>query len=368
MSGRLRVLLVTHDASRTGAPRVALLVAHALVDRGHRVSIVSLGGGPMLEDFAELAPTCTTPLLRARGRVRRTGRVRTLTWLLDTLAALVLLARNPSDVVYVNSTAAASFIRPAQWLRRRVVLHAHESLQVADRLLTEARVKELAGIELVACSPSTHDDLCRLSGRAPEEVHLIHSVPDEERVLATARLPGTGHDGAQVVGACGSVNHRKGTDLWLEAATRVIPARRRPTRFVWVGDLSGRPAPEHSHGVGFTGALQNPYAEMARFDVATLPSRDDPFPLVVLEAMLLGVPVVAFDVGGVRAQVGDTGVVVPAGDVSAFASAVIDLLDDDDLRARLGTAARERVRDLYSSEAFRARITALVDGMCEGGR
>jgi glycosyltransferase involved in cell wall biosynthesis len=368
MPGRVRVLLVTHDASRTGAPRVAVLVARALVDRGHRVSIVSLGGGPLLEEFAALAPTRTAPLVRVRGRVKRLGRVRTFSWLLDTLAAVAVLAMNPSDVVYVNSTAAAGFIRPAQWLRRPVVLHVHESLSVAHGLLAEARATDLAGVELVACSPSTHADLCRLSGRAPEEVHLVPSVPDEERVLVAARPAGLGHNGTQVVGACGSVNRRKGTDLWLQAATRVISARRRQTRFVWVGDLSGRAEPEHPHGVVFTGALQDPYTQMARFDVATLPSRDDPFPLVVLEAMLLGVPVVAFDVGGVRAQIGDTGVVVPAGDVTAFAAAVTDLLDDDDLRARLGTAAQERVKDLYSSEAFRARIAALVQDLPRGGR
>jgi glycosyltransferase involved in cell wall biosynthesis len=368
MSGRLRVLLVTHDASRTGAPRVAGLVAGALVDRGHRVSVVSLGGGPLLEELAAIAPTRTAPLIRARGRVRRGGRrLRRLSWCLDTAAALVVLATHPSDVVYVNSTAAATFVRPALWLRRRVVLHVHESQAVAEQLLAEARVTHLDEVALVACSPSTHADVCRLSGRSPGQVHLVPSVPDQPRVLAAARAGTAERDTARVVGACGSVNHRKGTDLWLEVAARVLPTGAPQTRFVWVGDLAGRPVPEHPPGVTFTGPTDDPYSEIARFDVATLPSRDDPFPLVVLEAMLLGVPVVAFDVGGVREQVGDTGLVVPPGDVAAFAQAVTELLDDSDLRARRGAAARQRVLDLYSVDAFGARVSAVVEGSTGGG-
>ena len=64
--------------------------------------------------------------------------------------------------------------------------------------------------------------------------------------------------------------------------------------------------------VEFVGPRANPYPHMRRFDVATLPSRDDPFPLVVLEAMLLGTPVVAFAVGSVADQIGSAGVIVPA--------------------------------------------------------
>jgi glycosyltransferase involved in cell wall biosynthesis len=96
-------------------------------------------------------------------------------------------------------------------------------------------------------------------------------------------------------------------------------------------------------------------------DVFTLPSREDPFPLVVLEAMALARPVVGFDVGGVREQLDDTGVVVDAEDVSAMANAVVALLDDEAERRRLGALAAERVRSLYDIGPFRAHIKRIVD-------
>jgi glycosyltransferase involved in cell wall biosynthesis len=100
---------------------------------------------------------------------------------------------------------------------------------------------------------------------------------------------------------------------------------------------------------------------MRRFDVATLPSRDDPFPLVVLEAMLVGTPVVAFDVGGVAQQIGDTGITVPSGDVAGFAQQIVRLLNDDDTRHRLGAAAQARVNSLYSTRAFASALSGLVN-------
>ncbi len=113
--------------------------------------------------------------------------------------------------------------------------------------------------------------------------------------------------------------------------------------------------------VEFGGPSDNPYAHMRRFDVATLPSRDDPFPLVVLESMLVGTPVVAFDVGGVRQQIGDTGILVPPGDVAQFADALVTLLTDDSLRRRLGAAAQDRVKTVYSAQAFAINVSGLLD-------
>jgi glycosyltransferase involved in cell wall biosynthesis len=100
---------------------------------------------------------------------------------------------------------------------------------------------------------------------------------------------------------------------------------------------------------------------MSRFDVATLPSRDDPFPLVVVESMLLGKPVVAFDVGSVRDQVGEGGTLVPPGDVDAFAAAVLHLLTDESARTALGRAARARAERLFSSTAFAHRLREILD-------
>jgi glycosyltransferase involved in cell wall biosynthesis len=85
----------------------------------------------------------------------------------------------------------------------------------------------------------------------------------------------------------------------------------------------------------------------------------------VLEAMALQKPVVEFDVGGVARQVGETGVLVPPGDVEAFANAVMTLISNSDSRRKLGLAAAERVRRLFDRPGFEADLLDLLRGVAD---
>jgi glycosyltransferase involved in cell wall biosynthesis len=80
----------------------------------------------------------------------------------------------------------------------------------------------------------------------------------------------------------------------------------------------------------------------ARMDALALTSISEAQPLVALEAMAAGVPVVATDVGGCREVVGDAGVLTRAGDPRATADALLRLGHDELLRARLAAAGRRR--------------------------
>ncbi|CAI9398673.1 D-inositol-3-phosphate glycosyltransferase [Nocardioides sp. T2.26MG-1] len=363
----MRVLVVTHEASRSGAPRVAQMVVQGLLREGHAVAVISRRPGPLLSEYADLAPTRVEPWHRLRRRAVQTrwAPTRRLGRLLDAGCAWVDLLRSRADLVYVNSGGASVYVRAARWWPcRRTILHVHESGAVLTELLAAAGVRRVPdGVELVACSPSVRADLARLARRTEHDVQLLLSVPDEERVLALAGGDRAApRPGCVVVGCCGSIEHRKGVDLWLQAAHEVLdsrsPASSTDIRFVWVGD-GPRPV-DPDPRIEFVGAADNPYPVMAGFDVFTLPSRDDPFPLVVLEAMLLEVPVVAFGVGGVPDQVGDTGRVVPPGDVTALAHAVTGLVLDEGERLDLGARARRRVREDFSSAEFERALQKVV--------
>lgn len=359
----MKVLVITHDATLSGAPRVALLVARVMVRAGHDVRVLSRAPGPMLVQFAAEAPTSVEVAHRLRARLWR----RAPRWValgVDAgLATLTLLVKRP-DLVYVNSTSAAIYARVARWTRRpSTVLHVHESGVNSDFFLRRAGLSRPDGAtSLVACSPSVHRELGELLQRSGSEIAMLPSVPDSERVQQLAGIapaPEYRDDGL-VVGCCGTAEHRKGMDLWITAAGRVrdlLPNA--DVRFVWVGachDLEG----VDTGPVEFLGITDNPYPHLRRFDLLVLPSRDDPFPLVVLEAMLLGTPVVAFDVGAVREQIGDAGVMVPAEDTGALAEAVSRLVIDDGERHRLGAAAQMRATDHFSTAAFSHGLNTVV--------
>ena len=96
----------------------------------------------------------------------------------------------------------------------------------------------------------------------------------------------------------------------------------------------------------FIGVRNNPLDYIATFDIFALLSREDPFPLVVMEAAALQVPTVCFDKAGGSAEFieHDAGIVVPYLDCRAFANACLGLLSDPIQRKTMAAKAMERVR------------------------
>ncbi len=122
--------------------------------------------------------------------------------------------------------------------------------------------------------------------------------------------------------------------------------------------------------IRFEGPYRTPelvrrYQECA---VYVQPSLAECFPVTVLEAMACGRPIVATNVGGVAEQLGDAGLVVPARDVEALASALGRLLSDEQERRRLGEAALARCRDLYDGRRVAALHVSLYEELAESYR
>jgi glycosyltransferase involved in cell wall biosynthesis len=138
-----------------------------------------------------------------------------------------------------------------------------------------------------------------------------------------------------------------------------------PFRVVVAGDGPERSALQKARnrlGLGaeviFAGHQENigPYYGMAR--VLALPSHTEGSPNVVLESMASGLPVAATAVGGVPeiVQDGVTGLLVAPGDPAAMADAIARLVREPELAGRLASAARTRVVEEYSREAYRRSL------------
>ncbi|MFP5299348.1 MAG: glycosyltransferase [Actinomycetota bacterium] len=107
---------------------------------------------------------------------------------------------------------------------------------------------------------------------------------------------------------------------------------------------------------------------VADLDVVVLTSRNEGTPVSLIEASAAAKPVVSTDVGGVRAVVDDgvTGLLMPAGDVDGICEALDRLLADVDLRAKMGAAGRERVRDRFDKARLLSDIKALYGELLLG--
>jgi len=142
-------------------------------------------------------------------------------------------------------------------------------------------------------------------------------------------------------------------------------------RYVVVGDGDDRPRLEalakdlgvEGH-VAFLGHLSE--AELQeryrKADVFAMPSRQEGFGIVYLEAMSYGKPVLAAACGGATDIVSDgqTGFLVPYGDTKFIADKLIRLLTDAGLRAQMGRSGKARVEAKYTFKAFRVRLGEIL--------
>ena len=223
---------------------------------------------------------------------------------------------------------------------------------------------------MVAVSTAVQRTLADVLGRDVSGIRLIPPPVDVGRVRQLARqhtssvLP----QDALLVTACGTVDERKGSDLWLEMAKLVLSSGV-PERvfFVWIGEGSWLPKlRERASRMGvdrrvlFIGSQENPYPLLSRSTVFTLTSRWDPFPIAVLEAMALGVPVVAFRVGGVAEELGGCGILCGPGEVQEMAAHVVRLVREEAGSHEMVKGAQGRVSALYDVAQFRPRVQNLV--------
>jgi len=381
------ILFIGHDANRAGAQLVLLNLMRLLNAEGYQMRLLLGDGGPLLNEYRSICPVTLWPSPSP--------------YVVNTVADKVLwklglwpsmreqqtakhrqqiqseLGLDTVDLVFVNTvTSSRWFCQLDIPAKTPVVTFVHE-LAMSVRIYTQP--DELAQLlartnRLLAVSAFT--------ARYYETVHGVDSakitqftlidVPTLEQGVARAKasdaplavdLPAD----AQIVGGCGNAEWRKGTDLFVMMARQVIGAANpdgtfaNHVHFVWVGIPPGTLCDDLLLDIdkaGLTGRVHliaptpDVLQYICRFNVFMLCSREDPYPLVVFEAGLCGVPVVAFaGAGGSPELIGtDGGIVVPYLDIDAMGRATLGLIDQPEKAQKMGQRLGEKIRQQHPAQ------------------
>jgi sugar transferase (PEP-CTERM/EpsH1 system associated) len=353
---RVQVLLLITELNVGGAERiVAQLATHLPRDR-YQVRVACLYAPHAVGADIEAAGIPVINLdMRGKGDLRA------------PLRLLRLLRREPVDVLHAHLFHAnflAATVGKAAGVP--VVIATRHSIEIGGRLRERInRATRPLCDTVVAVSREVYQAEIDRSGIDSARVTLIPSGVELDRFAApdpaaTERLRRAWHiqPETKLIGTVGRLVPPKGHTYLLDAATR-LRDRAPKLRIAIVGDGPLRPALEAqtrslglSDTVIFTGIRREVPEILALLDLFVLPSLWEGLPIALLEAMAAGRPVVATRVGGVPEVVvdGTTGRLVATSDPDALANAILTLLQDPDLRRRMGAAGQARVRKHFSVE------------------
>lgn len=367
----MRIVHLVIGGEVAGGQLVALRLLRAARERGDEVAVVSPGEGAF------------TRLLRDEGVRVHIADVNRSFRLGDLLRLVRILREERADVLHTHTAVAANVLaRVAGRLAgTAVVSHLHIENHFRPQRLPAAILRTLDNLSVrlaarvIAVSASTRDALVQQGYPAGRILVIPNGV--DEIADAGARTPGLRAglgipQDAPLVGEVARLCAVKGQRELIEAMAQVPGAW-----LLLVGaDLEQGGAYEQelravAAGAGvaervvFAGYRGDAGACMAELDVFALPSWIEGMPLVALEAMQRGKPVVATPVGGTAEVVldGITGLIVPVRDPQALAAALRAVLDDPQRARALGEAGRERARTAFSAAASVQRTLEVYDDL-----
>jgi len=242
-----------------------------------------------------------------------------------------------------------------------------------ERQATELRILEEADVVLATC-PAEVEDLTILYGAQHSQLALVPCGVDVEKFRAVDRREARKELSLAEIPTVvyvGRLVPRKGVDTIIEAFA-LLPGELDDQLVVVGGEPGVYESPEIKRlsalasklgveeRVVFTGS--RPQRDLYRYygaaDVSVSVPHYEPFGMTPLEAMACGTPVIGSRVGGIKTSVADgkTGFLVPPKNAETLANRLLRLLSDENLRTRMGRAARRRIEEHYTWE----RIAALA--------
>ncbi len=338
-------------------------IARLFTEQGHRVRLIGVEPASEPRDYGSDLPYFTTTLhdqhlprrhrisglgrLNLANRSRQRRRARLLTQGAHRLSALLSEAQ-PGGVVIAAQIWAMEWVAEADTTGLHVIGMSHESFEATRNSSRYSRVKRFySDIDVhLTLTAADADAWARAGmtnvGSMPNPLMIVpKTLPTlDEKVVVTLRR----------------LSHDKGIDMLLDAWAIVGPQY--PD---WALKIYGAGPDEaelraQARELGlddeqiFRGKTNDIDGALSSASIYALPSREEGFPIAVMEAMAYGLPTVAFDCApGVRELIDDEvsgGLVVSAGNVPGLATALERLIKDRDLRVRLGEAGQQSVRRL----------------------
>lgn len=364
---RLRLLQITHDLDLGGLQQVIYNLCRTLDRSRFDISVLCLRTKGLFASDVE-ALGIPVYLLEKKERGPDYFAFRKVAKLLRELRIDVIHTHNTQP--FFDGTLGAILAGV------RTVIHTDHARAFPDKtryMVAEWAMSQYA-YRVVGCSEHTSQQLMRYEKISARKIVTIPNGIDGSRFDLTidrqAKRRELGiHEKGSVIGLAVRLSDQKGITFLLKAMPRIL-ARHPDTTLLIAGDGDlkmdlEREAKELgiASRVTFCGPRKDIPELLKLLDLYVLPSKWEGLPMVILEAMAAGCPIVATDVGGNSSAVVDgvTGALVPPQDPGALADAVIRLLDSPDLIQTYAANGKQRFQERFSAQIMARQYERLYE-------
>ena len=376
------VLIVSHEASLSGAPILALNLVQNLSER-YNVTVLSLRSGKLVENFQlpSVAVYVTDGLgpQGVRKVIARLCREQSFAFaVMNSAEARSVLGPLRSEGVPTISLVHefASYVRQSSWKKSAFeeIFDGSNEVVFSTRLTLQSAQEKNPRVNMSAAHV-----LPQGKCNAPRNARAGSNSDDEKARLQTAFRPAAAKEKRIVIIGAGTVQFRKGVDLFIEAATRVLTSPGgENAHFFWIGPQYN-PEKDLVYSVYLEDQLrragvadrvvmlsETTEIELAYSlaDIFVLSSRLDPLPNVTIDALSVGLPVICFENAS-----GTADLLIEAGlkdacvasyiDTSDMADKILALVKDPSLRADVAAQSRVFAGKTFDFDAYARRIEAL---------
>lgn len=378
------ILLVSHDANRAGAQILLLRFLRLLKEnQDFKFSILLKEGGIIESEFTEIAQTYFWKKPKSYGKKSLFTKIYKKFTNKDThkIKVLEMLKKQNFDLIISNTIANGDILPSLKTLNVPIKTYVHE-LEMGIQQYTKAEffqnVKALS-LSFIACAESVKQNLIKNHQVDTTLIKVLPSLLPESALnyqidkLANEKLRNQYNipQNAFIIGGMGTVDVRKGVDIFLQVAKKL--KFNSAIFFLWVGGQENEIEYKNFQidknrleleNVIFQTSVENPLDFMSIFDVFFVSSREDPYPLVVLEAAMLSKPIICFDkAGGAMDFVeNDCGAVIEYLNVDGVVDKIKELKENKALIEQMGNSGRKKVLERHNqSIAFQTFVDILND-------
>ena len=379
----MRIAIFQYSANKGGSTISCKILVEYLINQSHEVEVIFGFDGPCRLEFEEIGAACR--VIKHRSYLgSKSLRRRFEHWFHSSRREVRrFLTEREVDLVYINTTASGQFLSLARQLGISTILHIRElpvefggelPLLNADTITSVSRYVNKNASQVIAVSQIVRDKI--LEKVEPSKIHVIpNAVSDaffeESRNSFLARKQLGLPSDLYVIGIPGTIRKVKGLREFLAVAKVVVTENPR-VLFCVTGSL------ESSYSLGvkklyetelpresicFTGDVDFMPSFYRACDLICLPSLSESFGRTAIEAMAIGTPVIANDVGGLReiVQDGVYGLLVSDNNCGHWVSAIKHCIAEQASAAAIACQAKAFVSERFAADAVGNSISKVIE-------